>query len=364
MMGGAAVFAASDADGDGLRDAFERRWDVTRPGHRDTDGDGVLDPAEDHDGDGLSTLGEQRYGTDPTDRDTDGDGRPDGREDSDRDGRSDASEQDRRRVPSKLRPALRRAFEDKPGSYGSGCHNVAADERLRPCVYGDRDGRVRITLYGDSHAAQWLPALARAGAAQGWRVTALTKSACPSAHVRFDHSDYLGNIAHCRRWRQRAERWIARHDQDLVIVTNWEGYRLLGSGGRRLSRSAADREWRRGMAAVLRAIPDRTEVLVLGDIPTPGRGIPACLRSHRTNIAACVRSRRASTRILREGPNRRAAESDGETFRSPVRVVCPYDPCPVVVDALLLWRDDKHLTASYARQLAPAMRRWVRQALR
>ena len=267
------------------------------------------------------------------------------------------------RVPSGLTPRLARAFEDKPASYRSGCHNIAADERLHPCVYGDRDGRIRITLYGDSHAAQWLPALARAGRAHGWRVTALTKSACPSAHVRFDHSGYLGDLAHCRRWRERAERWIARHDQDLVIVTNWEGYRLLASNGRRLSRSAADSAWRRGMGAVLRALPDRPEVLVLGDIPTPGRDVPRCLRSHRRSISACDRSRTASTRGLRESPNRRAASSHRATFRSTVGLICPRSPCPLIAGDVLMWRDDKHLTATYVRQLAPAMRRWVRQAL-
>jgi hypothetical protein len=361
-MGG-AVLAATDADGDGLRDSFERRWDATDARDRDSDGDGVLDPAEDHDGDGLSDLGEQRFGTDPTDRDTDGDGRSDGQEDSDRDGRTDQQEQDRRRVPSGLRPSLSGAFADKPASYDSGCHNIAADERLHPCVYGDRDGRVRITLYGDSHAAQWLPALARLGAARGWRITSLTKSACPSAHVAFDHGDYLGNYAHCRRWRDRAERWIRSHDQDLVIVTNWEGYRLLDANGRRRSRAAADDAWRRGVASVLAAMPSATDVLVLGDIPAPGRDVPACLRAHRTNVSACVRSRSASARGLRERANRRAASAHGAVFRSPVRVVCPYTPCPVIVDDLLMWRDDKHLTASYARQLAPAMRRWVQAAL-
>jgi hypothetical protein len=361
-MGG-SVLAATDSDGDGLRDAFESRWGATDPGDRDSDRDGVLDPAEDHDGDGLSDLGEQRFGTDPTDRDTDGDGRSDGREDRDRDGRSDTQEQDRRPVPSGLRPRLARAFDDRPASYDAGCHNVAADERLHPCVYGDRDGPVRITLYGDSHAAQWLPALVRAGASRGWRITTLTKSACPSAHVRFDHSGYLGDYAHCRRWRQRAERWIASHDQDLVIVANWEGYRLVGPNGRALSRAAAEDAWRRGVAAGLRAVPRGTDVLVLGDIPTPGRDVPTCLRSHRTDISACVRSRTASSRGLRERANRRAASAHGATFRSPVRVVCPYTPCPVVVDHLLLWRDGKHLTATYARVLAPAMRRWVQAAM-
>lgn len=279
------------------------------------------------------------------------------------DGPRAASQQAAPRVPSGLRPTLAGAFEDKPPSYPSGCHNVAADERLRPCVYGDRDGRVRITLYGDSHAAQWLPALARAGKGRGWRITNLTKSACPSAHVRFDHSRYLGAYAHCARWRARAERWIATHRQDLVIVTNWEGYRLQDARGRRLSGVAADASWRRGMTRLLAALPGRTSVLVLGDIPTPGRDVPACLRAHRSDVSACVRSRRASTRRLREAADRAAASLHGATFRSTVPAVCPSSPCPVIVDRWLLWRDDKHLTATYSRRLAPAMRRWVRAAL-
>jgi hypothetical protein len=363
MWQGGAVSAATDRDGDGLRDSFETRWGVTDPRDRDTDGDGVPDPAEDHDGDGLSDLGEQRFGTDPTDRDTDNDGRSDGREDHDRDGRSNAREQDQRRVPSGLRPRLGAAFEDKPASYDSGCHNVAADERLHACVYGDRGGSVRITLYGDSHAAQWLPALARAGKARGWRVTALTKSACPSAHVRFDHGVYLGTYAHCVRWRERAERWIASHDQDLVIVSNWEGYRLVTSSGRALSGGSAGDAWRRGVGAVLAGLPSGTRALVLGDIPTPGRDVPACLRRHRSNVSACVRTRTASTRGLREAANQRAASAHDARFQSPVRVVCPYSPCPVVIDSTLLWRDEKHMTATFARSLAPAMRRWAQAAL-
>jgi hypothetical protein len=275
----------------------------------------------------------------------------------------DLAQATRRPVPAGLTPRLGRAFEDKPASYRSGCHNIAADERLRPCVYGDRRGRLRITLYGDSHAAQWLPALARAGRARGWRITSLTKSACPSAHVRFDHSAYLGNVAHCRRWRARAERWIANHDQDLVVITNWEGYRLLGRDGRALAGAAADGAWRRGMAAVLTALPDTTSALVLGDIPTPGRDIPRCLRSHRANLGACDRSRKRSTRGLRTSAGRRAAAARGATFRSTIGLICPSSPCPLIAGRVLMWRDDKHLTATYARRLAPAMRRWVREAL-
>ena len=43
--------------------------------------------------------------------------------------------------------------------------------------------------------------------------------------------------------------------------------------------------------------------------------------------------------------------------------VCPYDPCPVVSESTLMWRNESHLTATFAQQLWPAMRDIVRDAL-
>lgn len=74
---GVLVLAASDPLPLGLVEA-------------DTDGDGLPDTVEDHDGDGTVDVGE----TDPANPDTDGDGLADGTEDSDHDGTRDAGETD------------------------------------------------------------------------------------------------------------------------------------------------------------------------------------------------------------------------------------------------------------------------------
>jgi hypothetical protein len=34
---------------------------------------------------------------------------------------------------------------------------------------------------------------------------------------------------------------------------------------------------------------------------------------------------------------------------------CPRDPCPVVVDGMLVYRDSHHLTATFAASLAPTL---------
>jgi|GEM_PF-2106433 len=101
-----------DTDSDGLPDEYERNVTGTDPLVVDSDssktaadesGNNVSDGAEDFDGDGLSTAGEWKYGTDPLSNDTDGDGLNDSVEltltqtdplsaDSDGDGTPDADE--------------------------------------------------------------------------------------------------------------------------------------------------------------------------------------------------------------------------------------------------------------------------------
>ena len=361
---GASVSAASrDRDGDGLRDAWEQRWGVTSARDADSDGDGLLDAAEDPDGDRLSNLGEQRFRTSPSRADSDGDGLRDWREDSDRDGRTDGREQDHRAIPLGLRPSLAGAARDLAAAYGTGCHSGGHSRTIHPCVFGDPRGKVRITLFGDSHALQWLPALHRAAWSRHWRVTSITKSACPSVHVRYDDSGPAADRPSCDAWRSRAITWIRRHPQDLVIIANSRGYRVVDARGRRLAKPAAHDAWRKGLARTLDAMPDGVRLLVLGDAPNPGRPVASCLARHSADMSACQRSRARSSGSLRDAAERAAAEANGAMFRSPAGVVCPYDPCPLVVGKVLLWRDRSHLTATFTRQLAPFIRRVVQAGL-
>ncbi|WP_236039711.1 vWA domain-containing protein [Haloarcula salinisoli] len=66
--------SVSDSDGDGLPDSYERNVTNTDPKSADSDDDGVIDGAEDWDGDNLTAYTEYRVGTDPRAVDTDGDG--------------------------------------------------------------------------------------------------------------------------------------------------------------------------------------------------------------------------------------------------------------------------------------------------
>lgn len=79
------VFSFVDTDNDGMADDWEPLLGLI-VGVADSNGDGILDGAEDYDNDGLSNAAEILLGFDPRNPDSNGNGIPDGLEDIDQDG--------------------------------------------------------------------------------------------------------------------------------------------------------------------------------------------------------------------------------------------------------------------------------------
>lgn len=359
----AAAAGTGDSDGDGLWDRFEERWGVTDPQKRDTDRDGIKDGLEDEDGDRLSALGEQRFKTDPTDPDSDGDGVRDGAEDLDGDGTSNAADQDRRPVPKDLAPDPSEAFWDVPESYSNGCHTSADSAIIRPCSYGRKKAPTRVAIFGDSHALQWLPALDKAGRQESWAITSLTKSACPSVDVTFSGAAYDEFAKPCRRWRAAALEWLTENPHAVVIISNAGRYPLTDEAGERVYGEAKEPLWQSGLERVIAALPPQTQAVVLADTPNLTRNPVSCLAQPGVMISECTSRRGQALLPEHDEAERATAQANGAIFASLTENVCPYDPCPVVSESTLMWRNESHLTATFAQQLWPAMRDIVAGAL-
>jgi hypothetical protein len=356
--------AMRDRDADGLRDAFETRWGVTDPGDWDSDDDGVIDAAEDSDGDRLGNLGEQRFGTQPGRRDSDRDGRRDGAEDADGDGRSNAREQDQRPLPPGLRPALAHARRDL-APYKARCGVAPGGSRVNRCVFGDRESRTVVVLMGDSHAQQLTPAARRAAEAEGWKLVTLIKGACPPiVGVRVPGQVEIDGGRSCEAWRQGALRWLRGHPPTLIVVAHSDSYALVDDAGRTLPISARLLAWRRGLSRTLSAMPARSDVLVLGDTPHNADDPVSCLSRHPRDMSACVSRRVGPRGRTVERALRDVTLQHGEQHRSLYGKVCTYDPCPLVQGDVLIYRDRTHLTATFSRRIWPSVRTLIANALR
>ncbi len=347
--------AAADRDGDGLRDGFEARYGVTDPDRRDSDGDGVIDAAEDNDGDKLGNLGEQRFGTHPGKRDSDGDGRSDGREDKDGDGRSNAREQDQRPLPAGLRPSLAKADKDF-SPYRQDCQTWQGLSRVTTCDIGPPGDRT-IVLIGDSHATMYISAMRPTLRDEGWHVTTMLKSGCPpllGVHSR--NNIQIDGGRSCREWRRKVVARLAADPPDHILIAHSDAYALHTADGRPIPSPQRPRVWKRGLKRTLDALPETSSVLVIGDVPD-NRGNPLrCLRKHGRDISACVTSREPRSGRSIEAALRQAAAARGAAFRTLYSKICTYDPCPLVQGKIMVWRDEDHLSETFANQLEPSVR--------
>lgn len=359
----AAPVSAADADKDGLWDGFERKYGLTDPNRRDSDGDGVVDSAEDHDGDGLGNLGEQRYRTHPGKRDTDGDGTSDANEDQDRDGRTNAREQDERRIPADLEPALGKAKYSVP---------PLRDDCLTPhlradpvvCGFGPR-GATKVAIIGDSHALMWSSPVKRIAAAKGWRLLTMVKSACPPLLGLYTKRQVeLDRGATCQRWRKNVIGRLAAYPPDLIIITHSDRYTLSTRKGTIRPRGEWKQAWRQALERTLKALPRSSNVLVLGDVPHNQRNPQKCLTRNRGDMSRCVTKKPSAKQRQIEFGLRNTARAEGASYRTLFGKICSYDPCPVVQGDILMWRDRSHVTNRFAVQLRPSMRAIIEDALR
>jgi hypothetical protein len=355
--------AATDKDGDGLSDGFEKKWGLTDPNKRDTDGDGVVDTVEDHDGDRLGNLGEQRFGTDPGNRDSDGDGKSDGNEDKDRDGRSNAREQDQRPIPRDMRPPLARAKYDHPADKAR-CVEPNTGSRARRCVLGNLRGDTRVVLMGDSHATMWLPAFKRSAAKEGWRLITLIRGGCqPALGTRNIGQHLIDRGKSCQAWRQNAIKWLNTHPPDLIVITSSDTYKLVTTTGKTIPKRKRPELWRKGMKRLIAAMPGASDVMLFGEGPQNRANPVKCLWRNGSNMSACTSPWEPPRKRLVERALREAAAAKGAQFRTLYDSLCTYRPCPLVHDDVLLWRDQGHLTATISKRLTPSVRMILRDAL-
>ena len=71
-------------------------------------------------------------------------------------------------------------------------------------MFGDRACARTVVLLGDSHAAQWFPALERLAEREHFRLIAWTKSGCPFALGVHIYLPAIGrDYTECLAWQRR-----------------------------------------------------------------------------------------------------------------------------------------------------------------
>jgi peptidoglycan/LPS O-acetylase OafA/YrhL len=252
-------------------------------------------------------------------------------------------------VPANLLPALVDATDDQPAIYDDGCHVDQGATAPADCVYGDPNGSTTVVLVGDSHAAQWFPALERLAEEQGWRLLPMTKSACSAADITVWNPALSRAYTECEAWREAVIDRIVAERPDLVLLATSRGHWPIVNG-EILKRGDEARE---PMQAAIGRTIERIEdsagaVAIIADTPRAPLDPPVCLSSHLDDVTECATPRAQAFDSDWFEAERATAEETRAGFVDMTPWVCPADPCPVVIGRYLVYRDTHHITTPYA----------------
>ena len=224
------------------------------------------------------------------------------------------------------------------------------------CVLGDASASRTMVLLGDSQAMMWSTSFLSLAKADGWRLVLIGRDGCPPWLTSAGAGGRSPTCGSFHRWSATK---IAAIHPEVVVVT---GAPTVGA------KPAADG---RGAAALVSSLePVAGSVVLLGPVPWfAGRWIglaPAeCVVQQPDHLSACnlpVRTLDASF-----GGFAAALRTAGRSAGVPVvdvrSLFCTATTCPVIASHRLVYHDPWHISAAWARYVAPAVDSLLREAL-
>ena len=259
-------------------------------------------------------------------------------------------------VPENLEPSLEDAADDNPSIYDDDCHRTQASTDASGCRIGENPDAPLVFLFGDSHAASWYPALARLAEDGEIRVDTNTKSSCPSADVPLliDGVEY----DECAQWRSGVIERIQQEEPALVLLANHgtEEWEMMDGDD-----PAA--QWRAGLESTIQEVDGSGSVAVLADVPLQGADPAQCLSNNLEHAGDCDATvQEAFSPEVIETEKAAAHAADAEYIDLTDRL-CNEETCPTIIDNLLVYRDEQHLTATFSARLAEPLEEQIRPLL-
>ncbi len=242
------------------------------------------------------------------------------------------------------------ARQDIPRIYAENCHLGFFDVTSPDCNYGVRNANKTMVLFGDSHAAQWFPALEKIAVTKGYRLVNLTKSSCPSFVMEFYNSALGRNYHECSTWREHAFATIAALRPDMVILSNSNGYVDMDT-------ASARSEWVSGAKeSISRLVSSSRNVTIIRDTPRTDFDPPTCLsRSawrHTSTMNCTFNNAAPADEVINDELKRITEHLKNTHLVDMTPHICSQSTCEVERDGVVLYRDSHHITTAFSKLLS------------
>jgi peptidoglycan/LPS O-acetylase OafA/YrhL len=239
------------------------------------------------------------------------------------------------------------------------CVSPAESGTVKTCVFGQNSSTTNIVLFGDSHAIQWFNPLSRLAELHAWKLTTVVKSACPATDIRLPgrNAEFTRT---CASWRAQAIREIISLHPAVVFIANATGF--LGQKDHRPDRLASSLDdLRIGTRRTLESLTVADlKVIIVRDNPFFPFDIPGCLaRSTRHSWYPGGSCELKKSQVLNSAVF--SAEQSGASglqnvyFLDLTDELCRGEVCSTVQKGEVMYRDNNHLTGSFADRLMPLL---------
>lgn len=258
-------------------------------------------------------------------------------------------------APGCENPALANAVIPSPG-FGNAdspghveCFVQLNEAAVKACHFGSDDADApRIALIGDSHAYQYIETLVALADEHGWSLTTYLKGACPwtTAPVSGPSPAFT---ASCTQWRTNLAHELsttAPYDVVFTAALAHTPYTVSAADRDAVLSAGFVEAWKQAAGA---------SIVTIVDNPDFAEDPNKCLR----NSAPGECTERRAEVLERLDPLALAGEQAGATVLDFSDTYCDATVCFSVIGGANVYRDQDHLTRTFALTLGPAIGRAI-----
>ncbi len=252
------------------------------------------------------------------------------------------------------------ARNDVPEIYESNCHADFPDVEIDigKCTIGDKDADKTMVLYGDSHAAQWYPALKEIVKMNNqWRLVTITKSGCATVGSATYNKQLKREYTECLEWQKNALVIIEKLKPNYTFYSTSTKYGI------------AEDEFLNGIRKTIEKLRKMSlNLAILADTPSfDFDPVLATQRSKWQEKLIAKNNIRTSEPMVKKSILKAQLEIFQEMPKTEIidmnKVICPNEECHFeTLQGDITFRDSHHITASYSKSLANELIRAINKA--
>jgi hypothetical protein len=271
-------------------------------------------------------------------------------------------------VTNAIRPALGKAATDYEQVWHDNC--LGWERTTTPndsCVYGNPNGTYTVALIGDSHGSALFPGVNEVAKAHGWKLIPYLKIDCSFLDIKMIDFNTKGEYTQCATWNNAVLSRMNAHPPDLAIISESRWIFPVNDGDANVTAESDS------LIRMIDKIPPSTKVVIIEDPPLPTNiKVPECLSTYLSDYRRCSYTQKVGFGSSMRTREERAAEGTGAALIDLTAAICPgTGNCPVVINNMIVWRDEHHLTATFATSLGPVideqltaiLNQWAKAAL-